>query len=354
MLRMATPIFLLKDSLTTMRKTTEHDEGIFEDIQSIIASNQRFLVSSHIHSDGDAIGAALAFKRMLELMGKDVRCVMEEDPGETFYRFYSPEDIEVLSPSSDFSDRDVIVMADAGEWHRLGKRLGAILENHPGKKICIDHHYPKNQFQGTRFLRVKSPSTTVIMYNLLRFLGLELTKEIAEAIYLGIIVDTINFHLPHTNEETHIIAADCLRVGVDPSYVYEPIYGTTSPGRLQLMCQAFSSIRILFGGKVASMQITRQMFQESGAAQNDDDGFVEFLRTVKGVSVGVYFRQENENEVKISWRAKGNNNVVVSAQRFNGGGHLRAAGATILGTMDEVRALVLGDMEERVKNGEIS
>ena len=336
-----------------MQKTTEQDQGIFKDIQVLIESHQRFLVSSHIHADGDAVGAALAFKRMLEQLGKDVRWVMEEDPGDTFYRFYSPDEIEVLSDSSDFSDREVIVMADAGEWHRLGKRLGTLLENHPGKKICIDHHYPKNHFQGTMFLRVKSPSTTVIMYHLLRFLGLELTKEIAEAIYLGIIVDTINFHLPHTNEDTHIISAECLRVGVNPANVYEPIYGTTSPGRLYLMCKAFGNIQILCDGKIATMFITRQMLHEAGASPNDDDGFVEFLRTLKGASIGIYFREESENEVKISWRAKGNNNIIVSAQKFNGGGHIRAAGATIPGTMDDARKLVLGDIEERYRNGEI-
>jgi phosphoesterase RecJ-like protein len=335
-----------------MQKQTEHDLGTLEELAEVIQSNQRFIISSHTHTDGDAVGASLAFKRMLQQRGKDVLWVMDEDPGEQYQRFYTPEELEIYSQESDFGDREVVVMTDAGEWQRLGG-VGDVLKNHPGHKVCIDHHYPKNDFPGTRFVRVKSPSTTVIMYNLLQHLGLELTKEVAEAIYLGIIVDTLNFHLPHTNPETHYIAAECLKVGVDPTYVYEPIYGTTSPARLNLMCQAFSKIEFFCGGKVSTMYTTQEMFEHAQAYRNDDDGFVEFLRTLKGAVVSIYFREEQKGTIKVSWRAKGNNNIVVSAQKFGGGGHMRAAGASVEGEMDQVRSQVLADIQQRYKNGEI-
>jgi bifunctional oligoribonuclease and PAP phosphatase NrnA len=336
----------------SMEKITEHDQGTLNDIEAIIQAHERFLICSHTHTDGDAVGSSLAFKRMLEQMGKDVLWVMDEDPGETFERFYNNGELEIYSETSNFSNREVIVMTDAGEWHRLGA-IGDILKNHPGQKLCIDHHYPINDFHGTRFVRVKSPSTTVIMYNLFKHLGLEWNKQIAEPIYLGIIVDTLNFHLPHTNAQTHTIAAECIEAGVNPTYVYEPIYGTTSPARLRLMTQAFHNIEILCGGKVATMHVTQQMLRETGATRNDDDGFVEFLRTLKGVVVAIYIREESEGRAKVSWRAKGDNNIVVSAQRFGGGGHMRAAGASIQGSVEEIRRTVLENMKQRVENGEI-
>ncbi|MDX9754022.1 MAG: bifunctional oligoribonuclease/PAP phosphatase NrnA [bacterium] len=331
--------------------TTEFDSGTFAEVQAVIKAHQRFLVSSHTHADGDAVGAALAFKRMLEQMGKDVRWVMDEDPGETYEIFYSPEELEVYSSASDFSSCEVIVMVDAGEWHRLGA-VGEVLQDHPGHKLCIDHHYPKNDFNGTRFLRVKSPSTTVIMYHLCKFLQLEWNLAIAEPIYLGIIVDTINFHLPHTTKETHLIAADCLDAGVLPARVYEPVFGTVSQARLQLMCDVFENLEILGDGKVATVYTTLAMMERAGASRNDDDRFVDLLRGLKGVRIGIYFREETDGTVKVSWRAKGDNNILISAQHFGGGGHMRAAGASIPGPMDKVRNQVLANILTRLSNGE--
>lgn len=335
-----------------MESLTKYDRGSLADLEAVIKAHDRFLVSSHTHTDGDAVGASLAFKRMLEQLGKDVIWVMDEDPGEMFERFYDPRELVIGTEQDTFPDREVVVIVDANEWRRIGK-ISEVLKNHPAKKMCIDHHYPKGEFPGTLLARVKSPSTTVIMYNLFKHLGLEWTHAIAEPIYLGIIVDTLNFHLPHTNAETHYIAAECLSVGVDPTHVYEPVYGTTSPGKLQLMCEAFQTIQILFDGKVSMMHTTRDMFERAGAQRNDDDGFVEFLRTLKGAAVAIYMRQETNGKVKVSWRAKGQNNIVKSAQKFGGGGHMRAAGASIEGPVEEIKQKVLEDMQARVNAGEI-
>jgi phosphoesterase RecJ-like protein len=105
--------------------------------------------------------------------------------------------------------------------------------------------------------------------------------------------------------------------------------------RLRLLSDAFQTLENLCDGKVGLMYTTRAMFQEAGADEKDDDGFVDMVRTLEGVRVGVYLREESDNTIKVSWRAKGDNNVVASAHRFGGGGHLRAAGATLQGSVEE-------------------
>ncbi len=326
----------------------------WKELDLLLQQYSRFLVSSHIHPDGDAIGASLAFKRGLQKIGKDVQWMMNEDPGRMFHKFYSKDELIIYAPNeTDFSDREVLVMVDANEWSRMGE-LGEAIKNHPGEKVCIDHHYIHNHVSEVQIVDTDSPSTTVILYRMMKHLGVELTKEIAEPIYLGMIVDTQNFHLPNTTEESHLVAAECLRVGVEPFEVYEPVYGITSFPRLRLMSEVFNTLEIHFDGRIGLMYTTQDMFDRAGAQERDDEGFSDLVRTIEGVSIGIYLREEPNGKIKVSWRAKGDNNVVVSAQKFGGGGHIRAAGCTIYGSLQEIKKEVLKNMEQRFANGEIS
>ncbi|MGC9329766.1 MAG: DHH family phosphoesterase, partial [Candidatus Hinthialibacter sp.] len=259
---------------------------------------------------------------------------------------YDPE-------NSDFSDREVMVMVDAGEWPRLG-RIGETMMRHPGDKICIDHHIPQNTFEGLRFVDPNSPSTTVLIYRFIQFLEMDFDLALAEPVYLGLIVDTQNFHLPNTTEEAHLIAAHCLRAGVQPHSVYEPIFGTTLVSRMRLMSEALKTFEIVCDGKVGVMYTTLDMFRQAEADPSDDDGFIDFVRSVQGVRIGVYLREEENGLVKVSWRAKGDNDVASTAYKFGGGGHLRAAGASIHGSLPEVKQLVLQELKERAANGTIT
>ncbi|MBN2327588.1 MAG: bifunctional oligoribonuclease/PAP phosphatase NrnA [Candidatus Omnitrophica bacterium] len=322
-------------------------------LADLIHAKNRFLISSHLRPDGDAVGSSLAMKRILQRMGKDAVWVMDGEAGWNFDRFYDKEELTLYDPEkSDFSDREVIVMVDAGEWPRLG-RVGEAMKRHPGDKICIDHHIPHNSYEGLRIVDAASPSTTVLIYRFIQFLDMEFDLSLAEPVYLGLIVDTQNFHLPNTTEEAHLIAAHCLRAGVQPHRVYEPIFGTTLFSRMRLMSEAFKTFEIACDGKVGVMYTTCDMFQQAEADPIDDDGFIDFVRSVEGVRIGVYLREENEGVVKVSWRAKGDNNVVASAHKFGGGGHLRAAGATILGSLAEVKQLVLQDLKDLAAMGKI-
>ncbi|MGI6456027.1 MAG: DHH family phosphoesterase [bacterium] len=327
--------------------------ALWDDFLHMLRTNDRFMISSHINPDGDAIGSSLAVKRMLEKLGKDVLWVLDEDPGHAFYRFYQPEELHLLGQNGvTFEDRQVMVMVDASVWKRLGK-TGAIMQDHPGLKLCVDHHRTEDHFPGVKFHDISSPSTTVIIYRIIRKLGLDFTFDLAEPIYLGMMVDTQNFHLPNTTIEAHEIASECMRAGVEPIKVHEPVFGTLRFSRMKLMSDAFNTVQLHFNGLVGVMYTTCKMFEEAGALKNDDEGFSDLIRMVEGVQVGIYLREDSDGTIKVSWRSRGENNIEISARKFGGGGHMRAAGALMRGKLKDVLRHVLEDMEERIQRGEI-
>lgn len=311
-----------------------------------------FVISSHIHPDGDAVGSALALRRMLENYGKDAICYFTHPAGRQLEPFCKTGEIlQHGKDEIDLSDRDLVVMVDASGWDRLGA-AGAVLEQHPAANVCIDHHPEVGEFPGLRIVDTNASSTTVLIYRLLKYMQLPLTKDIAEAIYLGIIVDTINFHLPNTNAETHRIAADCIEAGVKPADAYEPVFGTMRFSRMRLMAEAFSKASVLFDGVVGTMYTDLDMVKQCQSDEDDDDGFSDLTRNIEGVKVGIYFRQIDQDRVKVSWRTKEPYSIVESARKFGGGGHLRASGAMIHASMEEAKKMVLADMETRVKAGD--
>lgn len=308
-------------------------------------------VSSHIHPDGDAIGSVLAFSRMMKDIGKEVSCVMAHPAGRQLELFCKPGEILQLGVDEvDLAGRNLLVMLDAGAWNRLGK-VGDLFAAHPATKACIDHHPAVGDFPGLRIVDSSASSTTVLLHRFLRFLSLKLTREIAEALYLGLIVDTINFHLPNTTEEAHLIAAECLAAGVKPAEVYQPVFGTMRFARMRLMSEAFQNAEVLFDGRVGFMCTTLAMMERSGADEDDDDGFSDLTRNIEGVRVGVYLRELPGGKVKVSWRAKEPYSIVEIAQAFGGGGHVRAAGALIGGTLEQVKKQVVEKVAEHVDAG---
>lgn len=324
------------------------------DCTELIQRYSRFLIASHVNPDGDAVGSAIALRRLLESMGKEAHCVFADEPSPSLQSFYDPAELSVYSrdPVS-FQDYEVTIVTDAGNWQRLGD-VGDVFSKHPGMKICIDHHPVSMDFPGLHIVDTESPSTTVLIHRYARFLQEPFTVALAEPIYLGLIVDTINFHLPNTTVESHTIAAECLHAGVNPTRVYQPIFGTLPFTRMRLMASVFEHAEVCLGGTVGVLFTTQAMLDESQAGPGDDEGFSDLSRNIEGVSVGVYLREIEDGRVKVSWRTREEFSILESARFFGGGGHQRAAGARIQGSIEEVKARVLADLKTRIDAGEFT
>lgn len=331
---------------------TPNLSNLWAGLAELVERYSRFVISSHINPDGDAVGSAIALRRILQAKDKDAYCLFADEPPASLRPFYRSDELRVAGRDGvDLSDREVVLMVDAGHWERLGV-VGEWFGAHPGMKICVDHHPPVGEFPGLRIVDTTSPSTSLMLYRFLRFLSIELTHEIAEPIYLGLMVDTINFHLPNTTVEAHHAAAECLRAGVEPDRVHEPVFGTLSFSRMRLMAEAFAQAEAALNGAVGVIAATQEMFARTGAENGDDEGFSDYSRRIEGVRIGVYLREMPDGVVKVSWRCKDGFEVMSAAQRFGGGGHLRAAGARLRGGVEAVKKLVLEDLAERLASAE--
>lgn len=310
---------------------------MWDEVKAVIASNQSFVISSHVNPDGDSVGSALGVYECLKALGKDAVVAMN-DAIPAAYTWLDP-DGEILAPASeDESERlaaaDVVVIVDANGWDRLG-RLRKPLEESSAVKIVIDHHPYTELITPLSVIDTKASSTAELVYDLIDSIGAPLTPRAADALYTGILTDTVSFRFARSAPCAHIVAAKLLSTGVDPSRVYDQIYNRNTGARTRLMGRALSNIQFTGRGRVAWLTVTRSMIEETGARSSDTSGFVDVTMTIAGVEIGIIFVEGKEGTVQISLRSRPETDVNQVAVALGGGGHKNAAGVTYNGTLQE-------------------
>lgn len=324
---------------------------MWERIAAVLRGNDHFLITSHVRPDGDAICSMLALHRMLKEMRKVSRCALSDSAPTEFSFLYDPQELERLNMSTPLDEVRVVCALDVPGWGRLGE-VGKRLERLSAIKICLDHHPRPGSMVELEVRDVEASATAVLVYRLLRHLDLPLSLPVANAIYTGILTDTMSFRLANTNAEAHEVTAACIHAGVDPPAIYEVVYGTVSPARLKLTAQVLSTLGLTDDGRVAYLYATREMYEQAGARQGDDEDLVEYARSLGGVQIALFLRELKNGRVRISWRARRDADVSALARRFGGGGHVRAAGADVPGPLDRVLKDVLAEASAQVSEAD--
>jgi phosphoesterase RecJ-like protein len=180
-------------------------------------------------------------------------------------------------------------------------------------------------------------ATGELLYDLAVVLGLEIDLAVAEALYTAILTDTGGFRYSNTSPRAHAIAAQLVSVGVDPEHTYRRIYASLSPGRLQLLRDALDTLGVDAKFGLAWVSVTNEAMDRYGVSSDDLDGIVEHPRSIAGTRVALFFRDLGYGKVKVSFRSTGDVDVNELARQFGGGGHEKASGALVTGTLDEVR-----------------
>lgn len=316
-----------------------------EIIKSIL-SHDKFLVLSHTHPDGDSIGSQLAFASVLRELSKEV-LIANQDPVPEKYRFLSGADDVVTTIPSDYTC-DVMIVLDTASL----KRLGAIGDKLPVKDVVvinIDHHISNDRFGHIVFVRPERSSTSEIVFELIKAMGIPLTPERAEQLYTGIVTDTGSFRHPNTTFDSFITGASLVKSGADPSRVASALYSANSVSRMRLLGLVLSSIDVV--QDVCCLTLTREMVQLSGASMDESEDFVDFPLSLKGVRVGLLFREQGDGQVRISFRSKEEMDVDEIARVFGGGGHESAAGCVINGELEHVKRMVVDEVIKRLQEG---
>ncbi len=321
----------------------------FDQFKKIADSATTFVITSHINPDGDAIGSETALALFLKGRGKTVSVINQSVTPDNL-KFLSEEifPVDLYDPSRHSTlirAADCIIVVDTNAPNRFFALADDVAAN-AGLTICIDHHLEPEVFADLYITDAEAPATSELLYGLFHAIDESaITAPIARALYTGIMTDTGSFRFPKTDADTHMITADLLRRGADPSEIYQSVYDNGPVNKLQLLGRALDSMKTIENGAVAWMTIRQDDFFHTSTVAADTDNLINYTLSIGGVRIGLMFT-ELDGVVKVSFRSKGDIWINRLAKEFGGNGHKHAAGARITGRMlDEI----VGEVTDRAR-----
>jgi phosphoesterase RecJ-like protein len=312
-------------------------------ISRAIDEHDRFLVTTHVNSDGDGLGAELGLWGYLKSLGKDVRIVNPDALSERYAFLNRDGQYETFDPVAHrdvLADREVVFFLDFSRWERLGA-LGDAIRAEDALTVCIDHH-PVDRGPGDlNGIDVTAAATGQLVYELIRYRGGVPDRRMATGLYVSILTDTGSFRFSNSDPRAHRVAAELLDSGLDPAILYENVYGNWELGRLRLLAAALTSLRAEDDGRILLLSVPYRLLVECGLPMSDTDGFVDVARSTRGAECVALFVEREDGSYKVSFRSRGTVNVNHVAGEFGGGGHRNASGATLDGPLEAAQAAVL-------------
>ncbi len=295
-------------------------------IADALRSHERFLVVTHESPDGDALGSLLATTLALRTLGKDaVMYLAGETPVPREYEFMPFESL-VRIPPADAQER-VLVAVDCAKAERIGDpdataRAPLVLN--------IDHHHDNTRFGDANLIVADASSTGEVLRDLFAVLGVDLTPELAEPLYIALVTDTGRFQYANTTPKTLRLAAELVDAGADVHAVFQRVYESLEFAKLKLLARALERAEVLEGGRIVVSYLLRTDFAEVGAAEPYSEGIIDYLRAVEGAELAVLIRDQTTDAGearKGSLRSSIDElDVSAIARLFGGGGHRQAAG----------------------------
>lgn len=298
-----------------------------------------FVIATHISPDGDALGSSLALSMALESLGKKT-IVYDKDPVPEFYKFLPGSGRFTDSISSLKLQLSNLILLDCNDAERA--EIGKLQFT---SSAVIDHHETARDFGDIKWIDPKSPATGLMIFYLIKELGVTVTKEIAANLYAAIAIDTGTFRYSNTTPAVLRVSAELIEAGADPSYIAENLYETWTESRFRLLLKVLNTLEI--HNDIAVTHVTLDMFRETGAAIADTETFPGFPRKLRSIKISALFREIENNYYKISLRSKGRNvNVAKIAEMFSGGGHSNAAGYNIRADFKAAKEALLKAVRE--------
>jgi bifunctional oligoribonuclease and PAP phosphatase NrnA len=324
------------------------------DMQAVIAAlrdNDRFAVTSHEAPDGDALGSLLGIGLALRSLGKDVVMFLGGPaplPGE--YRFLELERRGLVRERpTDLGER-VLVAVDCASAHRVGAEPG-VVEAAP-LTVNIDHHHDNPRFGDVNLVAADASSTGEVLADVLRELGVALTPEIAEALYIALVTDTGRFQYANTTPKALRLAADLVEAGADVHRVFQGVYENVQFAKLKLLARALERAQVLEGGEIVVSHLLRGDFEAVGASEPYSEGIIDVLRSVEGSLVSALIREPPRDGAparKVSLRSSVDEvDVSAIARKSGGGGHREAAGFSSELSVEELTEFIVREVAQQV------
>lgn len=323
-------------------------------IIQIINENDSFLLTTHINPDGDAIGSELALYYFLKKLNKNVYIINHSSTPD-FLEFLDEE--KVIKKYNPYFDEliksvDVIIAVDFNHIGRV-RSMMEVINQSEAYKILIDHHQDPQNFVNEIFTDTEAAATGILIYKIIELYNKELIdKKTADALYAAIMTDTGSFRFERITPEVHLIVAELIKCGVNPTYIYNKIYNELPIEKLKILGELITKIELAHQNKIAYMVLTNDLIKKyyNNDKEFSVDEFVNFTMMIKSVRVGILF-YELPDTIKVSLRSKGTFPVNQIAKVFGGGGHINAAGIRLDGAkLHEVINNVISEVINKLEN----
>lgn len=317
---------------------------------SILPKDEHVYITGHVHPDGDCLGASLGLYQVLQNNNIDVTVILEERP-EVYnylsgfsaindYFEYSNKKSEILN------SRYTLIVMDSGDLTRI-EPIVELFDN-ASTTVNIDHHASNAYFADYNYVDTSSSSTCEMVGSLIGLTDgdkTQLTKEISECLYTGLIYDTGVFKHSNTRFETHIVAAYLVETGIDHTWITNHCFFTRSLKAVKATNLALSNLEMSENNKMVSTVITVEELDKYHLVKSDTEAIVNILNEIEGVLASVFFLELEPNHFKVSFRSNSEMNVCEVAKIFGGGGHIKASGCSVTGKVSEVKEKVLKELD---------
>ena len=312
-------------------------------LDRILQNVNTVAIGGHVRPDGDCVGSCMGLYLYLKkrFPGVSVDVYLETIPDE-FYMFEVVNDIK--HEVQEEKVYDLFIALDCADASRLG--FSYSLFEKATKKCCVDHHISNVGYGDENYIVPEASSTAELVYRLID--KSMITKEIAECLYLGIVHDTGVFQYASTSPETMEAVADLMHKDICPSLIIDKTYYEKTYAQNKILGKALLDSQLLLDNKCIVSSITRETMDEFGVIPKDLEGIVSQLRVTKEIEVAIFIYELDENEYKVSLRASGDVNVSQVAVTFGGGGHVKAAGLTMTGTIPEIIAKLTAEIGKQL------
>jgi len=335
---------------------TEADRTAAAGLAEVLRPGQRICLTTHVNPDGDGLGSEAGLAHLLKAQGYQV-AITNPSPTPSRFRFLfeelpgvdrTPEAVKELRRA------DIIIVLDISDLGRLGM-LAETVRDRGVTVACIDHHVsPGSLPEGPRYVDPTAAATGELVFELALANGWPITEAAARGLYVALLTDTGGFRFSNTHPRTLRIAAELLETGLDPEQIYLDVYARAPEGRPRLFAEALQTLVVEPEVGLAWVTVPPGAIERLGVSSDDLDGVVEFPRSIEGVRMALLFREVSQGRVKVSLRSVGSVDVAAFAKQFGGGGHTKASGLALPGSLADVQASVLAAAREYLSgNGRV-
>jgi phosphoesterase RecJ-like protein len=303
---------------------------------SFLKREKQFLIATHVNPEGDALGSSLALSMALASLGKKT-LLYNKDTVPYFYRYLPGNEKFMNSISPSLQDDWPLVLLDCNSMERAG-----IEGLRFRKSAVIDHHETENPFGDIRWIEPKTAATGMMIFAIIKELGVPITRAIAVNLYSAIAIDTGTFRYSNTTADVLSVSAELIKAGANPASIARNLYEMWSRERFELLIMVLNTLEIK--NNIALTSVTQEMFRKTGTAPEDTESFSGFPRIMEDIKISAFFREVSRNYWKVSLRSQGNVNVATIAARFEGGGHKNAAGYRIKASLKAAKKALVDEV----------